>query len=252
MEMQGKVALVTGAATGIGRATVLAFVRQGARVVVADVDEAHASETVRLAQHAGGEATFVRCDVSRSPEVAQAVDTAVRAYGRLDYGFNNAGIEGQQLPTAEYPEDTFRRVLDINLVGVWLCMKHELAVMLKQGSGAIVNCASILGTVGFANTAAYTAAKHGVLGLTKVAALEYSALGIRVNAVCPGFIETPMLERGGFSTHVELRQKVEGLHPIHRLGRPEEVAEAVLWLCSPRASFVAGHPLLVDGGYVAQ
>jgi len=199
----------------------------------------------------GGTAIHVTCDVSQDTDVAQLIDATVRTYGRLDYACNNAGIEGVQTPTADYPADQWDRVLAVNLTGVWLCMKHEIPAMLANG-GAIVNMASILGVVGFANAAAYTAAKHGVVGLTKVAAIEYATQGIRVNAVCPAFIATPMLERAGISPGTEMYAMVAGLHPIKRLGTPEEIAEAVLWLCSEKASFVTGHAMLVDGGYVAQ
>ncbi|MBI4301201.1 MAG: SDR family oxidoreductase [Chloroflexi bacterium] len=251
--LEGKVAVVTGGSSGIGRATALAFAREGAKVIVGDVATEASGETVRLIKGAGGEATFVRCDVSQAADVQAMVNIAVTAYGRLDCAFNNAGIEGAQATTADYPEEVWNRVISINLTGVWLCLKYEIAQMLKQdGGGAIVNNASILGTVGFPGAVAYTAAKHGVLGLTKVAALEYSAQGIRVNAVCPGFILTPMLERAGLTTNRELLDKIVSLHPIGRLGKPEEIAEAVIWLCSDAASFVTGHPMLVDGGYIAQ
>jgi NAD(P)-dependent dehydrogenase (short-subunit alcohol dehydrogenase family) len=251
----GKVALVTGAASGIGRATAVAFARAGARVVVADISEAGGQETVRMAQAAGGEGTFVRCDVSQPAQVETLVSAAVAAFGQLDCAVNNAGIEGVPAVTAEYPEDVWQRVIGINLTGQWLGMKHEITQMLAQGhGGAIVNMASILGVVGFATAAAYTAAKHGLIGLTQVAALEYADKGIRVNAVCPGFIDTPMvMDRGvGARTHPEVYQMLVGLHPMGRLGKPEEIAEAVLWLCSDVASFVTGHALLVDGGYTAR
>jgi len=249
-ELKGKVALITGAATGIGRATALAFGRVGARVVVTDVVPA-GEETAAAIRNDGGDALFLRCDVSNPEQVAAAVAEAVRRYGRLDCAFNNAGIEGTQAPLGDYPLEVWNRVLAVNLTGVMLCMKSEIAAMTAGGGGAIVNNASILGQVGFATAGAYVAAKHGVIGLTQTAALEYADKKIRVNAVCPGFIETPMLERAGLTTNKDVRAAIEGLHPIGRLGRPEEVAEAVLWLCSPRASFITGHPLFVDGGYVA-
>jgi NAD(P)-dependent dehydrogenase (short-subunit alcohol dehydrogenase family) len=251
----GKVALVTGAASGIGRATALAFARDGARVVVADVSEEGGQATVRMIHEAGGEGVFVPCDVSQSAQVDGLVSATVAAYRQLDYAVNNAGVEGVPATTAEYPEDVWQRVIGINLTGQWLCMKREITQMLAQGhGGAIVNMASILGVVGFATAAAYTAAKHGLIGLTQVAALEFADKGIRVNAVCPGFIETPMvMDRGiGARAHPEVYQMLVGLHPMGRLGKPEEIADAVVWLCSDAASFVTGHSLLVDGGYTAR
>jgi NAD(P)-dependent dehydrogenase (short-subunit alcohol dehydrogenase family) len=248
-QLNGKLVLVTGAGSGIGRAVALAAAREGARVVVSDIAVEGGEETVRAIGDAGGEA-----DVSSASEVESLVNEAVESYGRLDCAVNNAGIEGALAPTAEYPDETWNRVLGINLTGVFLCMKHEIPRMLETGGGAIVNVASILGLVGFATAPAYTAAKHGVVGLTKVAALEYSALGVRVNALCPGFIETPMvMERGvEAGTHPEVYQQIAELHPIKRLGRPQEMANAAVWLCSDASSFVTGHALTADGGYVAQ
>jgi NAD(P)-dependent dehydrogenase (short-subunit alcohol dehydrogenase family) len=251
-QFDGKVALVTGASSGIGRATALAFAREGAAVVVADLHPEHGQETVVMIRDQGGTASLVVGDVAQESDVTTLIDATVRTYGRLDYACNNAGIEGTQAPTADYPDAMWDRVIAVNLTGVWRCMKHEIPVMLDHGGGAIVNMASILGVVGFANAAAYTAAKHGVIGLTQVAALEYAAQGVRVNAICPAFIATPMLERAGLLGNPEMRAMLEGLHPIKRLGRPEEVAEAVVWLCSDAASFVTGHAMLVDGGYTAQ
>lgn len=249
-----KVALVTGAASGIGRATALAFAKEGASVVVADVAAGGAQETVRLLKAAGGEATVVRCDVSRAEEVKAMIIQAIATYGRLDYDLNIAGIEGELSTTADYPEEVWNKVIGINLTGPYLCMKYAIAQMLKQGGGVIVNMASILGVVGFATAGAYTAAKHGLVGLTRVAALEYATQGICVNAVCPGFIETPMvMERGlAASSHPEVYQQIAALHPMKRLGKPEEIAAAVVWLCSDAASFITGHTLIVDGGYTAQ
>jgi len=253
-KLDGKVALVTGGGSGIGRATVLALAREGARVGVVDVTASNGEETVRLVQAANGQATFIKADVSKSAEVEAMVNQVVSTYGRLDIGINNAGIEGEMVPTTDYPEDVWNRVIGINLTGVWLCMKYEIPHMLQQGGGSIVNTASILGLVGTVNTAAYTASKHGVVGLTKVAALEYSARGIRVNAVSPGYIKTPMvLERGvKAAMRPEVLRHLESLHPIGRLGNPEEVAQAILWLCTDAASFVTGVALPVDGGYTAQ
>jgi NAD(P)-dependent dehydrogenase (short-subunit alcohol dehydrogenase family) len=250
---EGKVALVTGAGSGIGKACAVAFAREGAKVVASDVVAKGGEETVRMIRETGGEALFVQCDVSRSTEVDALVDATVRAYGRLDCACNNAGIDGAQAPTAEYPEEIWSRVLSVNLTGVWLCMKHEIPRMLAGGrGGAIVNMSSILGTVGFENASAYVAAKHGVVGLSRTAALEYAARGIRVNAVCPAFIYTPMLEQAGMREGSERFVAVSALHPVGRMGTPEEVADSVLWLCSDGASFVTGHALLVDGGYVAR
>ncbi|MDP8952846.1 MAG: SDR family oxidoreductase [Actinomycetota bacterium] len=249
----GKVALVTGASSGIGRASALAFAREGARVAVADVAVEGGKETVSLIEDAGGEARFFECDVASSASVKGLVDGVVESYGRLDCAHNNAGIEGVLVPIPEYPEETWDRVLGINLTGVFLCMKYEIPRML-EGGGAIVNTASILGLVAFGTAAAYNASKHGVIGLTKTAALEYSAQGVRVNAVCPGFIETPMVMDRGVQagTNQEAYQDLTNAHPIGRMGKSEEVVASVLWLCSEEASFVTGHAMTVDGAYTAQ
>lgn len=251
-DFKGKVAIVTGASSGIGRATALAFAARGAAVMVADVNIDGSEETVRLIRAAGGDASFIRCDVSKSGDVEAMVATTVETFGRLDYACNNAGIEGMQATVADYTVDAWNKVIGVNLTGVWHCVKYEIPAMLKSGGGAIVNMASILGQVGFANAAAYTSAKHGVVGLTKVAAIEYATQGIRTNAVCPGFISTPMLERSGMTVGTPMYDAVAGLHPMKRLGTPEEIAQAVVWLCSDAASFITGEALLVDGGYVAQ
>jgi NAD(P)-dependent dehydrogenase (short-subunit alcohol dehydrogenase family) len=247
----GKVALVTGGSSGIGRATAQIFAREGAKVVVADVGVESGEETVRLIQAAGGEAVFIKTDVAQAADVEAMVKKAVDTYGRLDCAFNNAGIEGVVKPTVEYGEADWDRVLAINLKGVWLCMKYELQHMLKQGSGAIVNTASVAGLVGLSGFSAYVAAKHGVNGLTKTAALEYAKAGIRVNAVCPGAIRTPMFERG-VRDNPGIEEQVVAMEPIGRMAAPAEVGEAVVWLCSDAASFVTGLPMAVDGGWVAQ
>jgi NAD(P)-dependent dehydrogenase (short-subunit alcohol dehydrogenase family) len=251
--LEGRVALVTGAASGIGRATALAFAGEGGKVVVADIAAEAGRATVDLIEAAGGDAIFVHADVSRPDDVAQLVKSAVATYGRLDCAHNNAGIEGA-VPAGtafhEYPDAVWDQVMAINLKGVWLCLKAEIAQMLVQGGGAIVNTASIAGLVGGFGSA-YTAAKHGVVGLTRSAALEYAARGIRVNAVCPGVIATPMVERA-FARRPEAEQLFLAGEPIGRFGTPEEVASAVVWLCSDAASFLTGVALPVDGGWVAR
>jgi NAD(P)-dependent dehydrogenase (short-subunit alcohol dehydrogenase family) len=249
--LEGKIALVTGAGSGIGRAAAMAFAREGAKVVVADIAADSGKETLRLIEQGGGNGLWIEGDVSVSADVQTIVQAAVEHYGRLDYAFNNAGIEGAQAPTAEGEEDNWDRVLAINLKGIWLCMKHEIPVMLEQGGGAIVNTASVAGLVGFPNISAYNASKGGVIQLTKTAALEYAKDGIRVNAVCPGVIRTPMVERflGGSA---EAESQFVAMEPVGRMGLPEEIAEAVIWLCSDAASFVTGHAMVVDGGLVAQ
>ncbi len=249
-QVQGNVALVTGAASGIGRQVALMLAKEGALVVVSDVSDVGGQGTVQLIKEAGAEATFVRCDVSQPQEIEKLINAVVATYGRLDCAVNNAGIAGASAPTADYPLDSWNKVIAINLTAPWLCMKYEIPHMLKQGKGAIVNMASILGTTGFATSSAYVAAKHGLIGATKTAALEYSAHGIRINAVCPGFIETPMLTNAGLNeaTH----KYISSLHPIGRMGKPEEIAAMVLWLCSDASSFVTGAAMLVDGGYTAQ
>jgi NAD(P)-dependent dehydrogenase (short-subunit alcohol dehydrogenase family) len=250
-----KVALVTGGGSGIGRASTLAFAREGAKVIVSDVDFTGGEETVRLIQTAGGAATFIQADVARAAEVEALVKKGVETYGRLDCALNNAGIQGDLRQTAECSEENWNRIIAINLTGVWLCMKHELAYMLHQGSGVIVNTASNFGLVGSPGMPAYSASKHGVVGLTKTAALEYAKAGIRVNAVCPGPTQTPLVDRILSQQPQLASQIVEAIkarEPAGRMGQPEEIAEAVIWLCSEAASFVTGIALAVDGGFVAQ
>jgi NAD(P)-dependent dehydrogenase (short-subunit alcohol dehydrogenase family) len=250
--LDGKSTLITGGGGGIGRATALAFAREGARVAVADLVAEAARETVALVNAAGGQAISLSGDVSRDADVRAMIAAVVDTYGRLDCAFNNAGIAGWQVDavgkrTAEWSEEAFDRMIAVNLKGVWLCMRHELPQMQAQGGGVIVNTASIAGLAGLPSSSAYVAAKHGVVGLTKTAAIEYAEVNIRVNAVCPGYIRTPMTEPG-----MRLRgEAILGQTPFKRLGNPEEIAEMVLWLCSERASYVSGAAYTVDGGYMA-
>lgn len=249
--VDGKVALVTGGSSGIGRATALLFAKEGAKVVVADVTVPGGEETVQMIKAAGGDAIFVKADMAKAAEVEAMVQKAVATYGRLDCAHNNAGIEGTTKKTHDYDEADWDRVIAINVKGVWLCMKYQIPQMLKQGSGAIVNTASGAGLLGVPQMPAYVASKHAVVGLTKTAALEYAKAGIRVNAVCPGVIKTPMVDR-----MTNLRpgrmERMAAAEPIGRMGKPEEIAAAVVWLCSDASSFVTGLPMPVDGGITAQ
>jgi NAD(P)-dependent dehydrogenase (short-subunit alcohol dehydrogenase family) len=250
--LDGKAALITGGGGGIGRATALAFAREGARVAVADYAAETAAETVAMANAAGGQAITLTGDVTRDRDVKTMLDDTIVAYGRLDCAFNNAGIAPYQVEasgkkTAEWSESSFDRMIAVNLKGVWLCMRAEIRQMLTQGGGAIVNTGSIAGLIGLVTSSAYVAAKHGVIGLTKTAALEYAEAGIRVNAVCPGFIKTRMTE----DTMRRRGETILAQIPVKRMGSPEEIAEMVVWLCSDRASYVTGAAYNVDGGWMA-
>jgi NAD(P)-dependent dehydrogenase (short-subunit alcohol dehydrogenase family) len=250
-KLENKVALVTGGSSGIGRASALTFAREGARVVIVDVNTAGGEETVKIIEEAGSEAIFIKADVTNEAEVEMSVNKTVKTYGRLDYALNNAGGGGEPASVTECTKENWDYVIDVHLTGVWLCMKYEIPHMIKQGGGAVVNVSSIFGLVGDEILPAYTAAKHGVVGLTKTAALEYAKNNVRVNAVCPGTILTQS------SAHIlarspQFKEDVIAKHPIGRLGKPIEIAEAVVWLCSDAASFVTGHAMAVDGGFTAK
>ncbi len=246
----GKVALVTGGASGIGRASAQAFARAGASVVIADISVDGGEETAALIKAAGGDAIFMPADVSQAPAVAALIQRIIERYGRLDFAHNNAAVEGAIAPTADYPEEDWDRTINVNLKGTWLCMKYEIQHMVRQGGGCIVNTASVVGLVGTPGIPAYCAAKGGVVQLTRAAALEYARAGIRINAVCPGAIQTPMLNRLLAQPGAETGMMAS--IPLGRIGQPEEVASAVIWLCSDAASYVTGHLMIVDGGLVAQ
>lgn len=249
-QFEGKIALVTGGSFGIGRAAAVAFAKQGANVVVSDWIEDKDNETMKQIAAAGATGFFVQCDVSKPDQVKSLIEKIMARFGRLDFAFNNAGIEGVTAPTQECTEENWDNTIAVNLKGIWLCMKYEIPLMLKQGKGAIVNCASVAGLIGFPGLPAYVVSKHGVVGLTKTAALENAKQNIRVNAVCPGIIQTAMIDRlTGKDKTVE--KQYESMEPVGRMGQPEEVAEAVVWLCSDSASFVTGHAMPVDGGWIA-
>jgi NAD(P)-dependent dehydrogenase (short-subunit alcohol dehydrogenase family) len=248
---KGKVALVTGGTSGIGRAAAVAYAREGAKVVVAGRRANEGEETVRLVREAGGEGLFVTTDVSQAAQVKNLVDRTLEKFGRLDFAFNNAGIEQTPTPLLEQPEQTYHQVMDINVKGVWLSMQHEIPAMLKTGGGSIVNTSSAGGVVGLPGVDIYVASKHAVIGLTKSAALVFGKQGIRINAVLPAAIETEMFERF-VGDNDDFRTAMANMHPIGRVGQAHEVADAVIWLSSDKASFVTGHSLLVDGGFTAQ
>jgi NAD(P)-dependent dehydrogenase (short-subunit alcohol dehydrogenase family) len=248
-EFEGKVALVTGGSYGIGRAAAIAFAQRGAKVVIADIDVKNGEETIRRIKEVGGEAIFVRTDVSQAKEVEALINKTVETYGGLDCAFNNAGIHGEFISLVDFSEDDWNHIIDVNLKSVWLCMKYEIPQMLMQGGGAIVNTSSAAGLIGAPSNPAYPASKHGVVGITKSTALEYARTGIRVNCVCPGPIRTGMHE-SLVSTSPDIVKAMGNKVPMGRIGEPEEVVGAVMWLCSEAASFVTGHALPVDGGIV--
>ena len=250
MSFSGQVAMVTGAANGIGRATALAFATEGLKVVVSDVDTAGGEETVQLIRNTGGEACFIRCDVARDAEVRALMEGTLAAYGRLDYAFNNAGIEIEKGRLAEGAEAEFDAIMGVNVKGVWLCMKHQIPLILAQGGGAIVNTASVAGLGAAPKMSIYAASKHAVIGLTKSAAIEYAKKKLRVNAVCPAVIDTDMFRRA-YEADPKKAEFAAAMHPVGRIGRVEEVAAAVLYLCSDAAGFTTGHALAVDGGATA-
>jgi NAD(P)-dependent dehydrogenase (short-subunit alcohol dehydrogenase family) len=248
---EGKVVLITGAASGIGRVAALTFGREGARVIVSDLVAEGGQETAQMITRAGGHATFIRADVTAAAEVEALIKQVERLHGRLDIALNNAGIDGVHARTADYPPETWAEVLNVNLTGVFLCMKYEIPLMIHQQGGAIVNVSSVAGVTGFPSHCAYTASKHGVIGLTRTAALEYAKTGLRVNAICPTYTQTPMLQRM-LEAKPEFEARLKARVPLGRLGTPEEIVAAVLYLCSDSAAFITGHALVLDGGIMAE
>jgi NAD(P)-dependent dehydrogenase (short-subunit alcohol dehydrogenase family) len=247
----GKVALVTGGSSGIGRACAVAFAREGAKVVIGDRQVEQGEETIQMVKEAGSDGLFIKTDVAKEADIKMMVEKTIATYDRLDYACNNAGIQQLPTPLPEQTEETFDKIMNVNVKGVWLGMKYQIPQMLKNGSGAIVNISSVAGLIGFPSLGLYTASKHAVLGLTKSAALEYAKSGIRINAICPGGIKTEMMERVA-QENPQMLEQVMQMHPIGRFGEPEEIAHSVIWLCSNQASFVTGQSLAVDGGYVTQ
>jgi NAD(P)-dependent dehydrogenase (short-subunit alcohol dehydrogenase family) len=250
-KLDGKVAIITGAASGIGKATAILFAQEGAKVVVADITDDLGEETVKMINKSGGKAIFVHVNISKAEDVENMIKTTVKAYGRLDIIFNNAGIEGASADTANYPENIFDKVVAVNLKGVWLGIKYAVPELLKNGGGSIINTTSVAGLVGFASSSAYSASKGGIIQLTKTAALEYAKQNIRVNCIAPGVIDTPMIDRI-IKDHPEVEEALIQAEPIGRLGKPEEIAQAALFLASGDSSFVTGTVLVVDGGLTAK
>lgn len=244
---QEKIVLITGAGSGIGRETALAFARKGSRVIVSDKNKDDGFETLKLMENEGNETMFIPCDVSKSYEVSRLMETIEKEFKGLDYAFNNAGIESSSHLVHEFDEDEWDRIINVNLKGIWLCLKYELQIMMKKKQGSIVNNSSIAGLIGLVNMSPYVASKHAVIGLTKTAALDYASMGIRINAICPGAIKTPMLDRFLKGDEEQLLNQI----PMNRFGRPHEISDAVLWLCSPESSYLTGTSLTIDGGWTA-